>query len=253
MAQVQTIEGISDVAGSSTCMVVRNRGDGVCQCAAFGPVTGATHPTFEELCEQKGLLVAVGKQKKVRKQMSGLGYYLGESDDEAMMEYPALESLGMPQDFGPDFFGLGQLVSREMLQVKAVAALAGAGGILAVSNALNMINYFADKPRWKAGAAIALGVLGGMGLYRVSEAAALGFVGGVAGQGVASLVGSFANIQSSLGAVEVTNTPAYNFFSPNRGPLPQLGQPIVTEDDPLALSGFDAVEVTEEQLGSWIG
>jgi len=251
MSRIQTIEGMQDIAGSSACMVVRNRGDGICQCAAFGPVTGATHPSFKQLCAEKNLEVAVGRSKgKARKQMSGLGRY---SEDEAMMEFPALESLGMPQDYGPDYFGLGEMFSREMLQQSAVATMAGAGGVLALSNVLSRIGYLADKPKAKAGAAILAGVVGGAVLARWSEAAAVGFVGAVSGQGLAALIGSLAGISSSLGAVEVTNVPAYNFFSPTRGALPQLGQPIVTEDDPLALSGFDAVEVTEEQLGSWIG
>lgn len=51
----------------------------------------------------------------------------------------------------------------------------------------------------------------------------------------------------------MADTPPYQYFSPTRGPLPQMagfGQPIVTDDDPIAL---DAVEVTADQLGEWMG
>lgn len=179
----------------------------------------------------------------------------------ADMDFPPLEDLG--QDFGPLFFGLDQLVTPEMMRAKVVSALAGGGGILVTANVLERIDYLADKPKLKAAAAVLMGLVGGRLLWDRSRDAAVGFVGGVGGIGIAKLVSDLAGmagqmIPSSLSAVEVTNTPMpYQFFNPTRGPAPRaffgpggMGQPIVTDDDPLALS---EVEVTTDQLGSWLG
>jgi hypothetical protein len=171
------------------------------------------------------------------------------------MEFPPLEDLG--QDFGPEFFELGQLITPEQMKASMVSALAGGGGILVTANVLERIDYFADKPRLKAAAAALLGVVGGRLLWSDADPGrqhmAMGFVGGVAGMGLAKLVSGTFDVDGGLSAVEVMRTPPYQFFSPTRGALPQMagfGQPIVTDDDPIAL---DAVEVTADQLGSWMG
>jgi hypothetical protein len=171
------------------------------------------------------------------------------------MEFPPLEDLG--QDFGPEFFGLGQFVTQEQIKAHLVAALSGAGGILVTANVLERVTWFADKPQLKAAAAIALGIVGGRLMWSDEDQGrqhlAMGFVGGTAGMGIAKLVSNMADVPGSLSAVEVADTPPYQFFSPTRGPVPQMaefGQPIVSDDDPIAL---DAVEVSADQLGGWMG
>ena len=44
-----------------------------------------------------------------------------------------------------------------------LAALGGAGGLLAVGSVLNKIDWFADKPKLKLGTAAVVGILGGFG------------------------------------------------------------------------------------------
>lgn len=183
-----------------------------------------------------------------------IGNGLGRAGDD--MEFPPLDSLG--EDYGPDFFGLGQWLDPEMLRASGVGVLAGAGGILAVTNVLERIDYLADKPRWKAGVALATGLVGGRVLWQWSRDAAMAFTGAVAGLGLAKLVGDMAEVSSQLSSAGVTNVPSYQFFSPTRGAvrgLPRgrgVGQVVVTEDDPFALG---SVEVTDDQIGvgSWLG
>jgi hypothetical protein len=181
------------------------------------------------------------------------------------MEFPPLEDLG--QNFGPEFFGMGDMMDPEMLKAHVVSALAGGGGILIVANIMERIEYFADKPKLKAGLTALLGIVGGRLMWSDDEAGrqhmAMGFTGGVSGIGLAKLVSSMfeeQGVRGALSAVEVANTPPYQYFSDTRGPVRQffgmpnkgLAQPIVTDDDPMAFSGLEAVEVTADQLGEWM-
>jgi len=252
MAQVQMLEGLT---GARAVIAVKRNVAGYCQASAFGP-PGSGRASFKQLCREANLPLGVGKGKPARS-----GRTRGkEQTVMADMDFPPLEDLG--QDFGPLFFGLDQLITPEMMRAHVVSALAGGGGILVTANILERIDWLADKPKAKAGAAILLGILGGRLLWNQSRDAAMGLVGGVSGIGVAKLVSDLAGmagtmIPSSLSAVEVTNTPMpQQFFSATRGPVhkaffgPGMAQPIVTDDDPLALS---EVEVTADQLSSWIG
>jgi len=174
------------------------------------------------------------------------------------MDFPPLEDLG--EDFGPDFFGLGQMVDPEMLRTAGVSLLASAGSQLLGANVLERIDWFADKPKAKAGTAVLAGLVLGRLLWNTSpdRAAAIGALAGLGGMGVSRLIGDVAEIPHSLGAAEVTRTPMYEFFSPTRGdvrgmPPRQLAQPIVEGDDPFAVNGLGEDEVTADSLGSWIG
>lgn len=183
------------------------------------------------------------------------------------MEFPPLEDLG--QNFGPEFFGMGDMMDPEVIKAHAVAGLAGGGGILIVANIMERVAYFADKPKLKAGLTAVLGLIGGRLMWNDEEPGrqhmALGFTGGVMGIGLAKLASNMfeeQGVHGALSAVEVSKTPPYQYFSATRGPVRQffgvpsnggLAQPIVTDDDPISLSGLEAVEVAADQLGEWIG
>ena len=185
-----------------------------------------------------------------------IGNQLGDFGED--MDFPPLEDLG--QEYGEDFFGLGEgMFTADMLRAYGTASLAGAAGILINASLLNKVAYFDDKPAMKALTNAALGVVWGRLAWNYSRDMSLGLVGGVTGGALATLISrqlDNEHVTHQLGAAEVSNVPAYNFFSPTRGALPQLGQAAVTESDPLALSGmadFSEVEVAADELGSWIG
>jgi hypothetical protein len=125
--------------------------------------------------------------------------------DEHDLEYPSIDALADDYTFFPD---LGSFMSGEMLTEHAVAAAAGAGGILIVQNVMDRVDYLADKPVWRAAAEFALGVAGGRLLYpsdgsRTRFAASMGLVGGVAGLGLANLVQiGMAQLQARMAASE---------------------------------------------------
>ena len=72
-----------------------------------------------------------------------------------------------------------------------IATAAGAGGILITQEIFNRVDYFADKPAYRAAAELAVGLGVGYGLYRYAgQPAAFGFLGGVGGLALATLAQS---------------------------------------------------------------
>lgn len=268
------------------CLAVKPNKNGLCQCSRFGP-PGSSSKSFMDLCKENSLPVGVGQkikagasaasasteEKKPRTRQpkqQQVGSLNMAKDYE--MEYPSLEGFeALGEDFGPDFFGLEGLVTKEQLMSHGLAAVGGAGGLLAVGSILNKIEWFNDKPNAKLGAAAVVGILGGRLLWFAGEQpgnpndsstrdAAMGFVGAVTGTALAKLIANLIPEEYrpsiELGSAEVTYVPPYDFFSATRGPVrdSQMEQVMVEQDDPLALSdGFDAVEVTDDQLSSYWG
>lgn len=96
-------------------------------------------------------------------------------------------------------YDLGAYLSPEMVKAHLMAGFSGGVGIALVSTLLNEI----EKPqmiesdmtwrRTKDVLAIVAGVIGGRVMYDRNRDAAMGFVGGVAGLGIADLLASFVN------------------------------------------------------------
>jgi hypothetical protein len=100
-----------------------------------------------------------------------------------MLEYASIDDLA--EDY--EFFGMGELFTKEMLMEGGVATAAGAGGILITQNVLDRVEYFADKPGWRAAVELAIGLAGGRALYNYNRPAAYGLLGGVGGLALATL------------------------------------------------------------------
>jgi hypothetical protein len=99
---------------------------------------------------------------------------------------------------GLEMYGsdLGAFMDAEALKTSLMAGGAGAVGILATNYVLGMLPSMSDTPetnsRLKSAIAIAIGVFGGRALDQYySRDVAMGFVGGVAGAGMASLIAGF--------------------------------------------------------------
>jgi hypothetical protein len=100
-------------------------------------------------------------------------------------------------------YDLGAYLSPEMVKEHLMAGFSGGVGIALVSTLLNKI----EKPqmiesdmtwrRVKDGLAIVAGVIGGRVMYDRNRDAAMGFVGGVAGLGIADFIASFVNDPSA--------------------------------------------------------
>lgn len=93
--------------------------------------------------------------------------------------------------------GMGSFMSPKMLKEQMMAGAAGAGGILMTSAILQRVPLPEawepqTKSRAKNALAVVIGVLGGRAIWEKNPNAAMGFVGGVAGLGLAQLVQSFA-------------------------------------------------------------
>lgn len=97
----------------------------------------------------------------------------------------SIDSLADDYTFFPD---LGAFLTPDMLMEHGVAAAAGAGGILIANNVFDRIEYFADKPGYRAAAELLVGIAGGRALYNYNRPAAFGLIGGVSGLALASLV-----------------------------------------------------------------
>jgi len=192
-------------------------------------------------------------------QLNGLDD-LGRGDE--MDGYASINDLA--EDY--EFFGLDNFVTPEMLQSHLIAAAAGAGGILAVLNIFDRIDYFADKPKAKMLAEAVVGLVGGRALWEVNRDAAMGFVGGVTGYSLASLVNQYiAEMQTSsdsngtegLAYTEVHRVPAYRKldrvsvpanWGGGRAPS-NMAADIVTRANYQQTHGFaDA----GEDVGNWI-
>lgn len=102
-----------------------------------------------------------------------------------MDDLASIDSLADDYTFFPD---LGAFLTPDMLMEHGVAAAAGAGGILIANNVFDRIEYFADKPGYRAAAELLVGIAGGRALYNYNRPAAFGLIGGVSGLALASLV-----------------------------------------------------------------
>lgn len=102
-----------------------------------------------------------------------------------MDDLASIDSLADDYTFFPD---LGAFLTPDMLMEHGVAAAAGAGGILITNNVFDRIEYFADKPGYRAAAELLVGIAGGRALYNYNRPAAFGLIGGVSGLALASLV-----------------------------------------------------------------
>ncbi len=189
----------------------------------------------------------------------------------AMDAYAPIEDLA--EDY--EFFGLGQFITPEMLQSHLTAAAAGAGGILAVTNLMDRIDYFADKPNGKLLTEGLVGILGGRLLWQVNRDAAMGFVGGVTGMALANLVQGYINDMQAetaangngngngngtegLAYTEVHDVPSYRKldrvsvpagWGHGRAPMSGLGRDIVTRANYMQVDGLEG----ESDIGGWIG
>jgi len=85
---------------------------------------------------------------------------------------------------------LGQVVTPEQLKGLLLSGLAGGGGILGVSWALQALGQRmpAVTPVWRGVIAALTGLVGGRMLWGLDEDAAKGFAGGVTGIGIAGLL-----------------------------------------------------------------
>lgn len=180
-----------------------------------------------------------------------------------MDAYAPIEDLA--EDY--EFFGLDQFVDPEMLKSAAIATAAGAGGILAVMNIFDRIEYFDDKPKGRALAESLVGILGGYGLYRVNRDAAMGFIGGVTGYSLAGLLNQYiAEMQAEVPAesgteglayTEVARTPGYlkrgrvsvpAGWRGGRAPVNGLDRDLVTRANYQQVHGLE-----DNDVGNWIG
>jgi hypothetical protein len=96
-------------------------------------------------------------------------------------------------------YDLGSYLTPELVKEHLMAGVSGGVGIALVSTILGKINkpdMIESDMTWrrvKDGLAIVIGVLGGRLMYDRNRSAAMGFVGGVAGLGIADLLASFVN------------------------------------------------------------
>jgi hypothetical protein len=102
-----------------------------------------------------------------------------------MDDLASIDALADDYTFFPD---LGAFLTPDMLMEHGVAAAAGAGGILIANNVFDRVEFFADKPGYRAAAELLLGIAGGRALYNYNKPAAFGLIGGVSGLALASLV-----------------------------------------------------------------
>jgi hypothetical protein len=102
-----------------------------------------------------------------------------------MDDLASIDALADDYTFFPD---LGAFLTPDMLMEHGVAAAAGAGGILIANNVFDRVEFFADKPGYRAAAELLLGIAGGRALYNYNRPAAFGLIGGVSGLALASLV-----------------------------------------------------------------
>lgn len=152
--------------------------------------------------------------------------------------------------------GMGMWISPEMLKTQLMAGVAGAGGILVTSLLVQKVGEYLPeaweaqtKSRVKNAIAIGIGVLGGRAIWERNKNMAMGFVGGVAGLGLAQLVASFApdtlsvNFSGGLSSGDLASLEAA--VSTSSPSFSQLSGPAVTE---RALS---APGVTAEHLAEY--
>jgi hypothetical protein len=176
-------------------------------------------------------------------------------------------------------YDLGAYLTPEMVKQHLMAGASGGVGILLVSTVLNKIdNPFAkdtDTPedatsnammwrRVKGGIAVVAGVLGGRMIYEQNRDAAMGFVGGVAGLGMADLIASFVNDPASTTGPTVRTSLAGGYLS--GGDLASLEAAVsqaypawrpelngtVTQRAQLSGGGLGAPVVSTTELGAYM-
>jgi hypothetical protein len=188
-------------------------------------------------------------------EMNGLAA-LGDSHMDA---YAPIEDLA--EDY--EFFGLDAFITPEMMKTGLIAGASGAGGILAVMNIFDRIEYFADKPKGRALAEAVTGLVGGYALWKVNRDAAMGFAGGVSGYALAGLINQYvAEMQTEetptegLAYTEVQQVPGYRKldrtsvpagWGQGRAPMAGLGRDIVTRANYEQIHGLEAGDV-----GAWV-
>lgn len=181
----------------------------------------------------------------------------------SMDAYAPIEDLA--EDY--EFFGLDQFITKDQLQSTGLALAAGAGGILAVMNVMDRIDYFADKPKGRALAEMLIAAVGGRMLWEVNRDAAMGFAGGVGGYSLASLINQYiAEMQAENGAENGTEGLAYTevqqvprYMKRGRVSVPAnwgggraprgMAADVVTRANYQQVHGLDEAE----DIGSWIG
>jgi hypothetical protein len=204
------------------------------------------------------------------------------------MDFPPLADLAQ-QDFAPDFFG-GIMPSPEMLKASLVSALAGGGGILAVTNGVEWLGRWITKQsvkedgtvnetvaalggsNAKAAYTVLIGILAGNAVYMskggtdaMRQQTGLAITSAVAGLGMAKLVANgitkfspedeetgrpMFEPRSSLSAAEVARVPDDQFFSATRGPVGEGFNQVMVEDDAPLSLGSPEVETDELQLAA---
>ena len=150
------------------------------------------------------------------------------------IEYPPIENLDLEEMWdGLDFPPISFPLSRDAV----IAAGSAGAGMLIGSWATHLPQLsFLSTPMWRAGASIALGLLGGYLLYDYNRPAAAGLSAGMVGHGLATIVGSFTNTKISLEEGTVRDED-----------LLGLGDAIV--DQETLLTGLDKDAADEELLG----
>lgn len=131
--------------------------------------------------------------------------------------------------------GMGAWLTGDMVKQQMMAGAAGAGGILITSAVLQRIPLPEDwepmtKSRVKNAIAIGIGVLGGRMIWEKNRDAAMGFVGGVAGLGLAQLIASWApdtlstSLSGGLADVDLASLEASNVHASPGFSGPQVSE-----------------------------
>lgn len=165
------------------------------------------------------------------------------------MRYSDMMGLEMYDDDG-----LSGWMDGDMLRNHLMAGLGGAGGILVTSALLSRLPAMSDdatkNSRIKNVLAVAIGVLGGRFIYDKNRDVAMGFVGGVAGLGLAQLLASFApdTLSTSLsdGALSGADLAALEAAVASNSPSWQAG----TVPSLPATASFSGPVVREQTLAA---
>ena len=153
-------------------------------------------------------------------------------------------------------YDLGAFMTPEMLKESLMSGASGAAGILLVSTLLNKIdqpemftgeNAAMNWRRTKSVAAVAIGVLGGRMIYERNPQAAMGFLGGVAGLGIADLVASFINDPASADGPTVRTQLSGGHLS--GGDLAML-EAAVSQSYPAWQPGLNGTVAQSQQLSA---
>ncbi|WP_053230844.1 hypothetical protein [Sandaracinus amylolyticus] len=150
----------------------------------------------------------------------------------------------------------GPFITGEMLKQKLMAAGAGALGIAVAAKLVSYVGDAVLPEEWepksrataKSALAIALGLLGGRALYDTNRDAAMGLVGGVAGLGIAQLLGTLVNEEGAEPLISTSLAGSHGISSLD---LAALESAVVTTSPSFTPMSMDlaAPVVTERRLG----